>query len=298
MTVIAGRRISPQNLGGEYERITVTPYAGALGAVIGGVDLSQEQDDATISEIRRALIEHQVIFFREQDFTPEQHLAFAKRFGTLNQHDQVKGMDEYPDIIEVRQEPTDTRNFGGAWHGDVTYLPEPPLGSILYAKEVPPVGGDTLWSNLYLAYEDLSPGYRAMIDPLTVIHTPALIYGTKSMDWSKDSSMKSSPTEAAHYETEHPLVRTHPESGRKLFYVSGAYTPRFKDQTEEESAPIIDYLMYQATREPFTCRWRWQKGDVAFWDNRATLHYALNDYHGHRRIMHRVTINGERPVAC
>ena len=173
---------------------------------------------------------------------------------------------------------------------------QPPLGSILYAKEVPPVGGDTLWANLYLAYEDLSPGYRAMIDRLTVIHTPALIYGTKSMDWSKDSSVKSAPTEAAHYEVEHPLVRVHPESGRRLFYVSGAYTPRFKDMTEEESAPLIDYLMYQATREPFTCRWRWQAGDVAFWDNRATLHYALNDYHGHRRVMHRVTINGERPV--
>ena len=296
MVVIAGRRISPQNFGAQYQHITVTPYAGALGAVIAGVDLSREQDEAVIAEIRRALVEHQVIFFREQDFTPEQHLAFARRFGTLNQHDQVKGMEDYPDIIEVRQEPTDTRNFGGAWHGDVTYLPEPPLGSILCAREVPPVGGDTLWSNLYLAYEDLSPGYREMIDPLTVVHTPALIYGTKSMDWSKDSSMNSAPTEAAHYEVEHPLVRTHPESGRKLFYVSGAYTPRFKDQTEEESGPVIDYLMYQATREPFTCRWRWQAGDVAFWDNRATLHYALNDYHGHRRVMHRVTINGERPV--
>ena len=296
MVVIVGRTVSPQESASDYRHIGVTPYAGALGAVIDGADLSQELPDETITEIRRALIEYQVVFFRGQDITPEQHLAFARRFGTLNQHDQVAGMEDYPDIIEVRQEPTDTRNFGGAWHGDVTYLPEPPLGSILYAREVPPVGGDTLWASLYLAYEDLSDGYRAMIDPLTVIHTPAIIYGEKSMDWSKDSSVKSAPTSAAHYEVEHPLVRTHPESGRKLFYVSGAYTPRFKDQTEEESAPIIDYLMYQATREPFTCRWRWEKGDVAFWDNRATLHYALNDYHGHRRVMHRVTVNGERPA--
>ena len=296
MVVIVGRTVSPQEHASDYRHIGVTPYAGALGAVIDGVDLSQDLPDETIAEIRRALIEYQVVFFRGQKITPEQHLAFARRFGTLNQHDQVKGMEDYPDIIEVRQEPTDKRNFGGAWHGDVTYLPEPPLGSILYAREVPPVGGDTLWASLYLAYEDLSDGYRAMIDPLTVIHTPAIIYGEKSMDWSKDSSVKSAPTSAAHYEVEHPLVRTHPESGRKLFYVSGAYTPRFKDQTEEESAPIIDYLMYQATREPFTCRWRWEKGDVAFWDNRATLHYALNDYHGHRRVMHRVTVNGERPV--
>ena len=297
MTVITGPRISPQAEVRDFERIGVTRYAASLGAVVDGVDLSQELDDETIAEIRRALIEHLVIFFRGQKMTPEQQLAFARRFGTLNQHDQVKGMDEYPDIIEVRQEPTDTRNFGGAWHGDVTYLPEPPLGSILYAKEVPPVGGDTLWSNLYTAYENLSDGMRAMIDPLVVMHTPAKIYGRSSMDWSKDSSVKSAPSDAAHYETEHPLVRTHPESGRKLVYVSGAYTPRFKDMTEEESTPLVDFLMNHVTREPFTCRWRWEAGDVAFWDNRATLHYALNDYFGHRRVMHRVAINGERPVA-
>lgn len=295
MVVITGRRIAPQTGADDYRRISVKRYAGALGAVIDGVDLSQDLDDETVAEIRRALVEHLVIFFRGQAMTPEQHLAFARHFGTLNQHDQVKGTEEYPDIIEVRQEPADTRNFGGAWHGDVTYLSEPPLGSILYAKEVPEVGGDTLWSNLYVAYEDLSAGMKAMLDPLVVMHTPAKIYGTQSLDWSKDSSVKSAPTTAAHYETEHPLVRTHPESGRKLFYVSGAYTPRFKDMTEEESAPLIDYLMDQATREPFTCRWRWEAGDVAFWDNRCTLHYALNDYAGERRVMHRVTVNGERP---
>lgn len=296
MTAITGRRISPQGQRTDYKRIGVKRFAASLGAIVDGVDLGQDLDDETVAEIRQALIEHLVVFFREQTMTPEQHLAFARRFGTLNQHDQVKGMDEYPDIIEVRQEPTDGRNFGGAWHGDVTYLPEPPLGSILYAREVPEVGGDTLWSNLYLAYEDLSEGMRTMLDPLTVIHTPAKIYGEKALDWSKDSSVKSAPTVAAHYDTEHPLVRTHPESGRKLFYVSGAFTPCFKDMTEEESAPLLDFLMDQATREPFTCRWRWQVGDVAFWDNRATLHYALNDYSGHRRVMHRVTVNGERPV--
>ena len=295
MSAVTGRKIAPQGRG-EYRRIEVSPWSAALGAIVSGVDVAQELDDETIAEIRRALIEHQVIFFRGQSMTPEQHLAFARRFGTLNRHDQVAGMADYPDIIEVRQEPTDGRNFGGAWHGDVTYMPEPPLGSILYAREVPPIGGDTLWSNLYLAYEDLSDGMKAMIDPLVVIHTPAKIYGEKALDWSKDSSVKSAPNATAHYEVEHPLVRTHPESGRKLFYVSGAFTPRFKDMTEEESAPLLDYLMAQATREPFTVRWRWEVGDVAYWDNRATLHYALNDYSGHRRVMHRVTVNGERPV--
>lgn len=295
MTVLAGPKIGPQAENESFEHIRVKRYSASLGAVVEGVDLSRELDDATIAEIRRALLDHLVIFFRGQDITPEQQIVFAKRFGTLNQHDQVKGMDAYPDIIEVRKEPGDERNFGGAWHGDVTYLPEPPLGSILYALEVPEVGGDTLWSNCYLAFETLSPGMRKLIEPLIVMHTPAKIYGLASQDWSKDSSIKSNPSASAHYETEHPLVRTHPETGRKCLYVSGAYTPRLKDMTEEESAPLLEYLMWQCTREPFTCRWRWEKGDVAFWDNRCTLHYALNDYSGHRRVMHRVAINGDRP---
>jgi taurine dioxygenase len=295
VTVLAGPHVKPQAEVSAHSRITVTPYSASLGAVIGGVDLGRELDDETTAEIRQALLDHLVIFFRGQEITPEQHLAFARRFGTLNQHDQVKGMEGWPDIIEVRKEPGDERNFGGAWHGDVTYLPEPPLGSILYAREVPEIGGDTLWANCYLAFEQLSPGMRAMIEPLTVMHTPAKIYGLASKDWSKDSSIHSEPNLSAHYETEHPLVRTHPETGRKALYVSGAYTPRFKDMTEEESTPLIDFLMWQCTREPFTCRWRWEKGDIAFWDNRCTLHYALNDYSGHRRVMHRVTINGDRP---
>ena len=279
----------------DYRHITVSPVAATLGAEIGGVDIAQELSDEVIAEIRRALNENLVIFFRGQDFTPEQHLAFAERFGTLGLHDQVAGMDDYPFIIEVRKEPEDARNFGGAWHGDVTYLEEPPLGSILYALEVPEVGGDTLWANQYIAFETLSVGMREMLDRLTMMHTPAKIYGLTSQDWSKDSSVRTAPSETAEYETEHPLIRTHPETGRKLLYVSGLFTPRFKDMTEEESKPLIDFLMEQATREEFTCRWRWKAGDVAFWDNRATLHYALNDYSGHRRVMHRVTINGGRP---
>jgi taurine dioxygenase len=278
-----------------FKHITVTPYAATLGAEVGGVDLAQDLPDEVIAEIRQALLQNLVIFFRGQALTPEQHLAFARRFGPLSLHDQVEGMDDYPEIIEVRKEPQDERNFGGAWHGDVTYLEEPPLGSVLYALEIPQVGGDTLWANQYVAYETLSDGMRAMLDRLTVMHTPAKIFGLYSKDWSKDSSVKTAPSEAAEFETEHPLIRTHPETGRKLLYVSGLYTPRFKDMTEEESQPLIDFLMQQATREEFTCRWRWQEGDVAFWDNRATLHYALNDYSGHRRIMHRVTIAGDRP---
>lgn len=280
---------------GAYRHIAVTPYGSALGAVVEGVDLSQDLDDEVIDEIRRALLDHLVIFFRDQQLTPEQQLAFSRRFGPLSLHDQVSGMEDYPEIIEVRKEPEDERNFGGAWHADVTYFEEPPLGSVLYAREVPDVGGDTLWANQYLAYETLSAGMRAMLDRLTMIHTPAKIYGLYSQDWSKDSSVKTSPNATAEYEVEHPLVRTHPETGRKMLFVSGLFSPRFKDMTEEESAPLIDFLMKQATREEFTTRWRWRAGDVAFWDNRATLHYALNDYSGQRRVMHRVAIAGDRP---
>jgi taurine dioxygenase len=276
-------------------RLTIEPVAGAMGAVVSGVDLAQDLDEATIAEIRQALLDNLVIFFRDQELTPEQHLSFARRFGTLNLHDQVKGMETHPEIIEVRKEPEDERNFGGAWHADITYMAEPPLGSILYAREVPDVGGDTLWANQYLAYETLSSGMRQMLDRLTMIHTPAKIYGLQAEDWSKTSSVRSSPNATAEYETEHPVVRTHPETGRKCLLVSGLFTPRFKDMSEEESKPLIDYLMAWATREPITCRWRWRKGDVAFWDNRCTLHYALNDYAGHRRVMHRIAINGDRP---
>ncbi len=278
-----------------YSRIGVRPVSGALGAEIDGADLSGELDEEMIAEIRRALLEHLVIFFHDQHITPEQHLAFGRRFGSLNIHDQVKGMDAYPEIVEVRKEPEDSRNFGGAWHGDVTYLEEPPLGSILYAREVPAFGGDTLWANQYLAYETLSAGMRAMLDRLVMVHTPAKIYGLASKDWSRDSSVKSSPNASAEYETEHPLVRTHPETGRKALYVSGLFTPRFKDMTEEESKPLIDFLMQQATREEISCRFRWRADDIAFWDNRCTLHYALNDYGGQRRVMHRVTVNGDKP---
>jgi taurine dioxygenase len=276
-------------------RLTVKPIAASLGAEVEGVDLSQDLNDEVIAEIRQALLDHLVIFFHDQQLTPEQQIAFGRRFGTLSIHDQVPGMNEYPEIIEVRKEPEDERNFGGAWHGDVTYMKEPAMGSILYALEVPEVGGDTLWANQYLAYETLSAGMREMLDRLTMIHTPAKIYGLYAKDWSKDSSIKTSPNATAEYETEHPLIRTHPETGRKMLFVSGLFTPRFKNMTEEESKPLIDFLMDQATREELTCRYRWKKGDVAFWDNRATLHYALNDYSGHRRVMHRVMIDGDKP---
>ena len=278
--------------------ISVERIAGALGAIISGVDLAEPLGDEAIGDIRAALLEHQVIFFRDQHLTPDQHLAFGRRFGDLQIHEFVEGSPLDPRIIEVRKEPQDTRNFGGGWHTDVSYLERPALGSVLYAHEVPACGGDTMFANQYLAYDTLSDGMKATLESMTAVHSARRPYGPEAGQRYRggSSSMKYLLSEAANAEVEHPVIRTHVESGRKSLYVNGTFTVRFKDMTEEESAPLLDYLCRHAVRPEFTCRFRWQKNSIAFWDNRCVQHNAINDYHGERRLMHRVTIEGERPV--
>src|ERR1051325_841985 len=282
-----------------YQSISVRPISGALGAVVEGVDLSADLDNATASDVHKALLDHCVIFFRNQHLTPEQHLRLGRRFGTLNVHEFVEAMPGHPEILVVAKSENDKRNFGGGWHSDVTYLDEPALGSILYALEVPPYGGATIFANQYLAYETLSPGMKRLLDGLTAIHSARHIYGVGAdNDYARMDglgAMKILRNEAAHRETEHPVVRTHPETGRKCLYVNRNFTIRFKDMTVEESRPLLQFLFEHAVRPEFTCRFRWEPGSIAFWDNRCVQHYALNDYHGHRRVMHRVTINGDRP---
>ena len=278
--------------------IKIDRIAGALGAEISGIDLSQSLPDAVIAEVRAALPENLVIFFHDQHLTPEQHLAFGHRFGEFQIHDFVAGMPEHPQIIEVRKEPEEKRNFGGGWHTDVSYLERPALGSVLYAREVPETGGDTLFANQYLAYEALSDGMKRLLDGMVAIHSARRPYGlnaARAFD-PGPSSMSFNFSETAQAEVEHPVVRTHGETGRKALYVNGTFTTRFKDMTEEESAPLLHYLLQHAVRPEFTCRFRWQRNSIAFWDNRCVQHNAVNDYHGARRVMHRVTIEGERPV--
>jgi taurine dioxygenase len=280
------------------QTISVTPIAGALGAELGGVDLAGTLSDDLIGDIRAALLKHHVIFFRDQHLTPQHHLAFGRRFGELQVHDFVEGIADNEEILEVRKEAEETRNFGGGWHTDVSYLERPALGSVLYAHEVPEYGGDTLFANQCLAYETLSDGMKAMLGGLTAIHSARRPYGPnaeRAHDYGP-SSMRFIFSEAAHAETEHPVVRTHVETGRKSLYVNRTFTIRFKDMTEAESAPLLNYLCDHAVRPEFTCRFRWQPGSIAFWDNRCVQHNAINDYHGQRRVMHRVTIEGERPV--
>jgi len=280
------------------QTISVKPIAGTLGAEVAGVDLSGPLCDRVIGEIRAALLDHLVIFFRDQHLTAEQQLDFGRRFGQLQVHEFVEAMAGYPEILEVRKEPEETRNFGGGWHTDVSYLERPSLGSVLYAREVPEFGGDTMFANQYRAYETLSDGMRAMLDGMTAIHSARRPYGPNAARAQEygPSSMHFIFSEAAHAEIEHPVVRTHRETGKKALYVNRTFTLRFKDMTEEESAPLLNYLCDHAVRPEFTCRFRWRSNSIAFWDNRCVQHNAINDYGGARRVMHRVTIEGERPV--
>jgi len=281
-------------------RIEIRPMAGALGADIGGVDLSRPLDDATFGAIEGALHEHLVIFLHDQDLTPEQHLALTRRFGPISRSPYIKHMDDYPDIIAVLKEAEERKisTFGNAWHSDFSFLEEPPLGSVLYAREVPSHGGDTLFANMYAAYEALSPGLRRVLDGLNAIHT-GKPYGVGGLPHdlavSRSIGIERDNPEADR-ETAHPVARVHPATGRKALFVNSIYTTRFEGMTAAESKPLLKFLYAHATQPEFTCRLRWRHGDIAVWDNRCTMHYAINDYDGQRRLMHRTTIKGERPV--
>lgn len=279
--------------------ISVKRLSAALGAEISGVDLAAPQDNESFAVVHQALLDHCVIFFRDQHMTPEQHVAFARRFGPISIHPYAPALPGHPEVMRVFKEKDDKVNFGGGWHSDMTFLEKPPLGSILYAKEVPPVGGDTMFANQYLAYDALSPGMKRTLDGLNAVHSANAQYGVDGMSEANrhndQRSMKPKTSEDAKAETIHPVVRTHPETGRKALYVNIGFTQRFDGWTKDESRPLLRWLYEHCAKPEFTCRFAWEKNSVAFWDNRCAQHYALNDYHGHRREMHRVTIEGDRP---
>jgi taurine dioxygenase len=273
--------------------LIVRRSSGALGAEIAGIDLSAEFDDTLLSEIRRVLLDHLVVFFRDQDLTAAQFLAFARRFGTVAEYPFIAGLPDYPEVIEVKKLEHERVNFGGIWHSDTTYLEEPPMGSLLLAREVPQTGGDTLFANMYLAYETLSTGMRQLLERLSAVSSSA----KADVSRTREDRVATSPKPASRtvYEAHHPVVRTHPETGRKALYVNIAHTLRFTGMTEEESAPLLGFLFHHQVKPEFTCRFHWQRGSIAFWDNRAVQHNPINDYHGQRRVMHRITIAGDRP---
>jgi len=279
------------------QSIEARPVAGSLGAEVHGVDLTEPLRNSVADELRRAFAEHLVLFFRDQNLTPDQHLAFSRLFGSLSRVPYIKHMDEYPDIIAVLKE-AEERNistFGNAWHSDFSFLEEPPMASVLYAREVPSHGGDTLWANMYAAYEALSDGMKRLLDPLRALHS-GRPYGAArpptDVNTSRSIGIERNKSEADR-EVAQPVVILDRSSGRKALFVNAIYTVRFEDMTEAESRPLLDFLFEHCTRPEFTCRFRWKTGSLAIWDNRYTLHYAVNDYDGQRRLMHRTTIAGE-----
>jgi len=278
-------------------RFDIQPLAPALGAELNGIDLARDLDDTSIGEIRAALLEHQVVFFRDQSLDVPGLKRFAARFGALTIHPMIKTDGAHPEVLRIVKEPSDRKNFGGDWHSDVTYLEQPALGSILYGAEIPPLGGDTLFASMYLAYEALSPTYQRMLEGLRAVHSTSRSYSDAGKDQGYVGEAGSMPVKRQeHLVTEHPIVRTHPETGRKALYVNEVFTTGIAGMSEGESRPILEFLFRHCTLPEFACRFRWSTGAVAFWDNRCTQHYALNDYHGQRREMHRVTIEGDRPV--
>jgi len=273
--------------------LDIRPLSGAIGAEIGGVDLSGPLDDMIVAAIRRAWLDHLVIFFRGQDLPPDRLMTLAARFGKPIEYPFVAGLDGFPEVTPVVKLEHERVNFGGIWHSDTTYLETPPMGTFLAACEVPESGGDTLFANMYLAYESLSDGMKRLIDPLIGINSSRKADASKT----REDRIKNGAGGGARrdYVAEHPVVRTHSETGRKALYVNIGHTQRFKDMTEEESAPLLAFLFGHQTRPEFTCRFRWTAGSLALWDNRCAQHNPINDYHGHRRVMHRVTLEGDRP---
>jgi len=274
--------------------ITVEPVSGAVGAEVRGVDLSAALDEDTVAELRRAFLTHHVLFFREQDLSPEAQMRFGRFFGELDTHPFVEGMDTHPEVIEVITEPDDILNFGGGWHSDVTFLEEPDLGSVLYAVDVPAFGGDTMFANQHAAYDALSGTMKGFLEGLVAKHSAGPQYAEGGLS-TLSKSMKTKAADEADRVVLHPLVRTHPETERKALYVNRAFTVGIKGMRPDESAALLEFLFDEAVREPYTCRFRWTPGSVAMWDNRSVQHYALYDYRGHRRSMRRITIKGDRP---
>ena len=279
---------------GAYSYFEVKPLSGAVGAVLSGIDISEELSADAIAEIRQAWLEHLVIFFCDQKLSDERLMAFGRRFGDLYMHPNLAKKGPNPEVIHVVKEPDATRVVGAEWHTDTAHVECPPMGAILHALEVPPRGGDTLFANQYLAYEALSDGLKAALEGMKAVHDDSRVAGpnaNKGRSTQTRDDDEWTPTENAH-----PVIRTHPETGRKALFVNVASAHKFEGMRRAESAALLQYLFKHATRPEFTCRFNWEPGSVAFWDNRCLKHIAVNDYQGHRRDMRRVQLVGDKPT--
>lgn len=275
----------------------IRPISGALGAEILDISISDGLTNSETATIRDAFLENKVIFFRGQKLTPKSQSEFARIFGEPDIYPFIRGLEDTPEVTEILKTETDAKNFGGSWHSDTSYMPEPAMGTVLYALETPEFGGDTLFANTAAAYDALSVGLKKALDGLRAINSSDHGYkGGRAAGMARLDAMKGTFNPAAQsYESDHPVVRTHPETGLKSLFVNRSHTVRFKDMTEDESRGLIHWLCDHIIRPEFTCRFQWQPGSVAVWDNRATQHHAVNDYQGQRRRMHRITLKGDKP---
>ncbi len=278
--------------------LTVEPVAGALGATVTGIDLTKVAEAAQLDDLRRALADHLVLFLPEQELNLDDLERVTDLLGGRDVTPFVDPLEDRPYVIRVIKEPTDVLNFANAWHSDLSYLPAPPAYTLLHAWDVPDHGGDTVWSNQYLAYETLSGGLKATLDGLSAVHSAGMAYGTGGLlDQVKDlTSMAIAPSPEAYAEHVHPVVTVHPVTGRRALYVNPVYTTRFEGWTREESHALLAHLHRHSINENFTCRLRWSVRTLAIWDNRCTMHNALNDYSGVRREMYRTSVRGAAPV--
>ena len=267
--------------------IAIEPLTGVIGAEVGNVSLALPLETEVYGEIREALNKYGVIFFRDQDINVEQYRYFAERFGTLTISPSTPAVAGFPQVAEIRKEPQDRDNIGGDWHTDQADRPNPIMGTMLLAMEIPASGGDTLFANMAAAYDALSPGLQATLSGMRAIHSHDYLMAQSK---SQSGDMKIIPTAKSGQCSTHPVVIEHPETGRKVLYVNPGYTYQFEGWTRAESRPLLEHLFRQALQPEFTCRFRWRQHSLAFWDNRQTWHYAVNDYHGQRRLMYRIMV--------
>ena len=274
-----------------YRHIRLEPTGAALGAEIKDLDLSSPLSEESASELATAHAEFGVLFFHQQSLTCAQHLRAARSLGEVNVNRFFTSVDGYDEIAEVRKEPDQTFNVGGGWHTDHSYDQIPALGSILLARETPNGGGDTVFASMYSAYDALSDGLKKTLSGLSAVHSSRHVFGEESK-MPQDLRDRIGHSERATQDAIHPVVISHPISRRKALYVNPGFTLHFEGWTKAESAPLLNYLYEHATKPEFTYRFHWEEGSMAFWDNRSTWHFALNDYHGERRLMHRITLSG------
>ncbi len=274
-----------------YDVFPLTPF---IGAEVSGLDLSEPIPAATLKALRATWLERKVLFFRDQKLTPDQQVAFARQFAEVEKYPFLSGIEGCSLVAPILKLPHEKINFGGVWHSDTTYLECPAMGAVLYALEIPPVGGDTIWCNMAIAWETLPHYLKNQVRDLRAVNSSAKAEISKTReDRMRDCRDPAAPHEFVNI---HPVMRTHPETGERILYVNEAHTERFDGWSEEDSAPLLQQMYLHQRKPEFQCRFRWTVGSVAIWDNRATLHYPINDYHGHRRLLHRVSLKGDRPV--